>query len=56
MLLAVIKSASGILPVQAKNPDYPAFGCNRYFYLNELMHMGGLPTCTTLEHISTFFK
>lgn len=56
MLLAVIKSDFGILPVQAKNPDCPDFGCNRYFYLNELMYMGGLPTCTTLEHISTFFK
>ena len=56
MLLAVIKSDFGILPVQAKNPDCPDFGCNRYFYLNELMYMGVLPTCTTLEHISTFFK
>lgn len=56
MLLEVIKSAFGILPVQAKNPDYPDVGCNRYFYLSELMYMGGLPTCTTLEYISTFFK
>ena len=56
MLLAVIKSAFGMLPVQAKNSDYPDFGCNRYFYLNELMHMGCFPTCTTLEQLSTFFK
>lgn len=51
-----IKWAFGMLLIPAKNSDCPSLGCNGHLHVNELMHTGRLPTCTTPEHISTFLK
>lgn len=45
-----------MLLIQAKSSDCPSFGCNEYFHFNELTHIGCLPTCSTLEHVSAFLK
>lgn len=56
LLLQIKLIAFGLLHIEARNFVCPSFSCKWYFHFNELMPAGSLPTCTTLEHISTFLK